>query len=69
VQLLSQSLGIVIGYGTGGKALPDRAGEVVEAGERARAVNRGGHLVAKHRQPFRAASDQASSLPELVVPA
>src|SRR5215210_7202277 len=47
VQALGQGLGIIVGYGTGREALPDRAGEVIEAGERARAVNRGGHLVAK----------------------
>jgi hypothetical protein len=53
VQLLGKLLGIIVGHSTGGEALPDRAGKVVEARQRARAVNRGGHLVAKgHAFPF-----------------
>src|SRR4051812_38111045 len=51
--MLCQGLSIIISHSTGGEALPNRAGQVVEARERARAVNRGGHLVAKgHGSPF-----------------
>src|SRR5215207_98866 len=36
VQALGQALGIIVGHSTSREALPDRAGQVIEAGERAR---------------------------------
>jgi hypothetical protein len=29
VQTLGQGLGVIVGHGTGGEALPDRAGQVI----------------------------------------
>jgi hypothetical protein len=53
METLGQSLGLIVGHSPGGEALPDRAGQVIQTGKCARAVNRGGHLVAKgHAFPF-----------------
>jgi hypothetical protein len=53
METLGQGLGIIVAHSTSGEALPDRAGQVIQPGERARAINRGGHLVTKgHAFPF-----------------
>ena len=53
VQTLGEALGVIVAHSTGREALPDRAGEVIQTCERACAVDRSGHLVAKgHAFPF-----------------
>jgi hypothetical protein len=55
MQALGQGLGVIIAHSPSGEALPNQAGQVVEASQRARAVNSGGHLIAKgHAFPFQA---------------
>src|SRR5215212_4319370 len=69
VDLLGETLGILVAEGASREPLPDRAGEVVEAVQRARGINRARNVGCEHRQPSRAAcAVKASSLGELAFP-
>src|SRR5215212_11443549 len=53
MQTLGERLGVIIAHRTSREALPDRFREMVQAGQCASAVDRGGRLVAKgHAFPF-----------------